>query len=523
VTAPYLLHQLLEAAAVSHPDGLAVVDGERTITYRDLDGRANQVAHLLIDLGVKRGDRVGLYLDKSIEAIVGLYGVLKAGAAYVPLDPKAPPARLGLIAADCGLRWLVSGRQRAEWATLRDAGATFECVVVLDAADVPDRATLGFRCETTSTVDRMPAISPQVEAIGFDLAYILYTSGSTGQPKGVMLTHLNAITFVEWAADEFAVGPDDRLSSHAPLHFDLSVFDVYAAARGAAALVLVPASTSYFPIEVARFIDRHRITVWYSVPSILSMLALRGGLEPGALPSVRTILFAGEVFPTRYLRQLMSLVPHARFVNLYGPTETNVCTWYEVDSLPAGPSADDPIPIGRAIPNVDVFAITDDGHVAGVGESGLLYVRGATVMRGYWADPERTARVLGPSPRPSDGGDPAYFTGDLVEPMADGNLRFIGRRDAQIKSRGYRIELGDIEAALYGHGEVVECAAVAVPDEVFTNRIKAFVVVKGDLDASALSKFCGERLPRYMVPELWEFRPSLPKTSTGKVDRTALA
>jgi acyl-coenzyme A synthetase/AMP-(fatty) acid ligase len=231
------------------------------------------------------------------------------------------------------------------------------------------------------------------------------------------------------------------------------------------------------------------------------------------------VLFAGEVFPTKYLRRLMKLLPHVRFSNLYGPTETNVCTWYDVPPLP---EADDPIPIGHAIEGDEVFAVTEDGRVAADGEAGELYVRGATVMAGYWADPDKTGRVLVPNPVSGSRPGLVYRTGDLVRRRADGEYLFLGRRDAQVKTRGYRVELGEIESAIYAHPAVEECAVVAVPDELVTNRIKAFVVARHRLGEPELAAFCLQRIPRYMVPETVEFRSSLPKTSTGKVDRQAL-
>jgi len=250
-------------------------------------------------------------------------------------------------------------------------------------------------------------------------------------------------------------------------------------------------------------------------------LVLRGGLEVGALPELRTILFAGEVFPTRHLRRLTELLPHVRFANLYGPTETNVCTWWEVKSLP--PDDDEAIPIGGAITNVDVFAITEDGRRAEIGESGELYVRGPTVMQGYLGDPEKTAARLVSNPVGGVLDQPVYRTGDLVQPSADGSYRFLGRRDDQIKSRGYRIELGDVEAALHAHPGVIECAVVAVPDELVTHRLEAYVHARGELQASELIKFCSERIPAYMLPEAITLTGALPRTSTGKVDRRALA
>jgi amino acid adenylation domain-containing protein len=519
----YLLHHLLQASAAAYPNRPAVVDGARTMLFSELESRANQLAHFLIQIGVSRGDRVGLYLDKSLESLVGIYGALKVGAAYVPLDPQAPAARLAYIARDCDIRCLLTGKEKGKALNgLMAAGAPLETVIVLNAAAAPVAdVQRGVRVFSSQAIDEQPQSVPEEGTIHLDLAYILYTSGSTGVPKGVMLSHLNALTFVDWTVDEFGVRPHDRLSSHAPLHFDLSIFDIFAAAKAGAAVVLVPPAISVFPAEVSRFIRKNEISIWYSVPSILNMLTLRGNLKVGDFPDLRTMLFAGEVFPTKYLRHLMQLLPHVRFFNLYGPTETNVCTYYEVPSLAEGRV--EPIPIGKPIPNVEVIAVTRDGGLCAPGEIGELYVRGSTVMQGYWGDPERTANVLSSSPRGDQLHDPVYGTGDLVQEDQDGNYRFLGRRDAQIKTRGYRIELGEIETTLYAHPAVVECAVVAIPDELVTNRIKAYVVPRDHLQEADLIRFCSERIPRYMIPETFEFLEALPKTSTGKIDRQALS
>jgi L-proline---[L-prolyl-carrier protein] ligase len=515
------LHDLLSTSAASWPDEVAVVDGARSTTYSELERRANQLGHLLLDLGVECGDRVGIYLEKSIESLLAIYGTLKAGAVYVPLDLDAPPARLGYIAKDCEIRHLLTGSEKASrWSELVAAGAPIETIVVLNSPRGARDGTAPARLLGVQELEARPESSPPSATSSDDLAYLLYTSGSTGTPKGVMLSHLNALAFVEWAVARFDVQMDDRLSSHAPLHFDLSILDLFAAARAGAAVVLVPPGASVFPIELVRFIERTKISVWYSVPSVLGMIALRGGISGGDLAHLRAVLFAGEVFPTKHLRRLMALLPKARFYNLYGPTETNVCTYYEVPPLPEDKI--DPIPIGTPITDVDVFAVKDDGDVASPGEVGELHVRGPTVMRGYWANPKLTAEVL-VSDQAGGTGERVYKTGDLVCEDDDGNYLFLGRRDSQIKSRGYRIELGEIETTLLAHPAVVECAVTAIADEVFTNRIKAFVVVKEEVGEAELVRFSSERIPHYMLPDSFELVDALPKTSTGKIDRQRLA
>lgn len=518
----YLLPQLLTAAAEIAPNRMAVTDSSTGLTYAQLEMRANRVAHLLKEAGVKPKDRVGLFLPKSVDSIAGLYGIMKAGAVYVPLDPFAPAGRVAYIARNCGIRCLLTGREKAAaWETLLDHGAPVDVFVMLDAGAaevVPPRSGHLLAAEALAA---MSEATPPDRTIDLDLAYLLYTSGSTGQPKGVMLSHVNALTFVRWCHQYFKPTEADVFSNHAPLHFDLTILDIYVAAMARAQLVIVPPELSVFPIQVARFIEQYGITIWYSVPSILSMLVLHGDLAAGRLPTLRHVIFAGDVFPTKHLRALMHLLPHAQFTNLYGPTETNVCTYYRVPPLPAEQVS--PIPIGRAIDNVEVFAITEDGRQALAGEVGDLHVRGATVAYGYWGDHERTARGFVTNPM-GPAQDRVYRTGDLVRQNEDGEYLFLGRRDHQIKSRGFRIELGDIESALYAHPTVAECVVTPIPDEMVGNRIKAYVVRRDTAVTDVeLARFCATLLPKYMIPEQFVFLDALPKTSTGKVDRPALA
>jgi amino acid adenylation domain-containing protein len=500
---------------------MAVWARNRSLTYRELDERSTQLAHLLRQRGLKKGDRVGIFFPKCVESVVCMFGVLKAGGVYVPLDPQAPADRVGYIIGNCEIRVLLTSKERRASLTPEVINSLDFCVMTDDSGANGS----GNKIVPWAMLGEYPAApAPEVTLTETDLAYILYTSGSTGRPKGVMLSHQNALTFVEWCADKFKVRSEDRLSNHAPLHFDLSVFDVYNSIEAGASLYLVTEDLAMFPTSLANFIEKQAITVWYSVPSALMLLLLHANMKAEKIPQLRTILFAGEVFPMKYLRQLADLLPNVELFNLYGPTETNVCTFYHVERERLATL--DKLPIGIACENTEVFAVNDhDQIVTKPGQEGELYVRGPAVTYGYWADKEKTAKMVVPNRFQPNFNENMYRTGDLVTLAEDGNYFFQGRRDSQIKSRGYRIELGEIESALLSHPGVREAAAVAIPDDLVGNRIKAVVAAHEaqELKIADLQQFCATRIPKYMIPEQIEFCESLPKTSTGKIDRMRLS
>lgn len=511
-----LLHQLLEQSARRAPSAQALRWKGQGYTYSQVEAAANVVAKDLLAKGIRKGDRVGLFIEKSPAAVVAIYGILKTGAAYVPLDARSPIKRIAYILEDCTVRGLITTPQGLLRLKQNENFGEFcneqDLIVLEMQADLPQDT------EFSSAVD-----AADLDINEDDLAYILYTSGSTGQPKGVMLSHRAGLSFATWGAEYFKLESDDKVSSHAPFHFDLSIFDLFSSAAAGACVCLIPSETMLFPHTLAEWIAKEQITVWYSAPTALTQLVLHGGLDKLELSKLRDVLFAGEVFPTKYLKQLQILIPQARFHNLYGPSETNVCTMWSVPQL-----ADDyegTIPIGKACADLEVFAINEKGILAEVDEVGELYVYGPGLMLGYWAQPEKTKAVLAPHPLHPEMPGKTYRTGDLVRQAADGNYHFIGRRDHQVKSRGYRIELGEIEATLIGHADIIEAVVMAVPDEELGNLLHAYIVLHPDkiLDHNEISSFCRKALPAYMIPAEFHLAQSLPKTSTGKIDRTRLA
>jgi amino acid adenylation domain-containing protein len=526
----FLLQQLLTESARNYPDKEAVRFQEQSLTYSQLDRYTNQVARVLGQAGVKRGDRVGFYVHKSLASVISIFGILKAGGVYVPLDPAAPARRLAYITRNCGIRLLLTSTEKlAAVSEFFVEGTPIEALVLTDdkeveAVNLPETVQLisWEFCQNQPAEPVRPA-----GTIETDLAYILYTSGSTGDPKGVMISHRTIFTFINWCFETFRMTENDRVTSQAPFHFDLSTFDLFVTVKAGGTVVLVPEKLSVFAVQLVRLLQDEQITVTYLVPSILTMMVTLGRLKNHNLSKLRTILFAGEVFPIKYLRDLAELIPQADYFNLYGPTETNVCTYYKVQPHDLAEDKTEPVPIGVACENIEVFAVSEQGELVWEpGREGELWVRGSCVSQGYWGDPEKTARGFVHNDFNPHYNEMAYRTGDIVTLDEDGrNWRYIGRRDHMIKSRGYRIELGEIEAALYNHEHIMEAAVIPIPDEVVGNRIKAFIVTDEPdlLDAKAVKAHCVQYLPGYMIPEFVEFRETLPKTSTGKVNRTLLA
>lgn len=521
-----LLHQLLQKSSLKYPDKIAVIEGKNSISYQELDFISNQLAHNLIKFECKKGDRIGIYLNKSIEAVISIFGILKAGGIYVPLPTSVPVKRIISLIEDAEIHTIITHEKQFQSLNkFLDSSSPLTTVIFTDDSltnlnNYPQKL-INWR-EILHSVLIPP--SPPLKGGDLqpeDIAYILYTSGSTGKPKGVMISHRASLNFVNWSYNCFQVEPSDRLSNHAPLHFDLSIFDIFTTIKAGATVILIPPSLSVFPLNLAHYIAEQEITIWYSVPSILIQLTLQGELKPEQFSHLRHILFAGEVFPLKYLKQLMEALPNVNYHNLYGPTETNVCTYYPVTKI--SDEEENSLPIGKACANLEIFAINEQGKIAEIEEIGELYVSGLSLMSGYWGMSQATDQVLVKDPRFADSTTKVYRTGDLVKLKKDGNYLFLGRQDNQIKSRGYRIDLGEIESIIYKNADIQEGVVIAIPDEQIGNKLLAFVVLLPNLDINTrdLASFCAKYLPKYMIPE-FEIRASLPKTSTEKIDRTLL-
>jgi amino acid adenylation domain-containing protein len=518
-----LQHWVTEQASRRPEAGALVFQGER-VTYAALEEASNRLAHLLKDAGCRRGDRVCLLTPKSPAAIVAILGVLKADAVYVPLDPGSPVPRLEQMIAACDNRWiLASGPVGATLDGLfRAPGfAATHAIGWLGVDAPPPGVAAPF---SLADLTAYPTTLPPTANGPQDPAHILFTSGSTGVPKGVVITHASVRCFVQWAVSYFGTAPTDRISGHPPLHFDLSTFDMFGTFAAGAELHLVPPELNLLPHKLAELIRSAELTQWFSVPSVLNYMAKFDVVRDGDFPSLRRVLWCGEVFPTPPLMYWMQRLPHVTFTNLYGPTEATIASsYYTVPSCPT--SEDAVIPIGQACGGEELLVLDAALGPVPPGEVGELYIRGAGLSPGYWRDPAKTRAAFVPYPGGTDPGDRVYRTGDLAARGADGLVRFLGRADSQIKTRGYRVELGEIEVALHALGTLRECAVVGVPSQDFDGVAIccAYVPLAGaDVTPGGLRDALARALPSYMLPSRWLAFDELPKTTNGKIDRRRL-
>ncbi len=516
-----LLQNWISEQAQRRPEAIAVVMEEQTLTYGQLDYASNRLARLLKAAGCEKGDRVCFAIPKSPAAIVAIAGILKADCMHVPIDSSSPAPRVAKVLRSSQPRYLlgVSG----SLSLLEELFLQPEIAASVKVGWMEDSAPAAKNFTATFTAKDIQSHSG--EALEYanqssDPAHILFTSGSTGDPKGVVITHANVIAFVEWATQYFGMNASDRVSCHPPLHFDLATFDIFGAFAVGAQLHLVPPMLTLLPNKLAEFIRHAELTQWFSVPSVLNYMAKFDVVKPDDFPSLERLLWCGEVFPTPALIYWMQRLPHVTFTNLYGPTETTIASSYY--TIPACPvDASQPIPIGMACSGEELMVLDQQLHPLAQGEVGDLYIGGVGLSPGYWRNDGATNSAF----LSANGHGRIYRTGDLAKVCADGLVHFVGRADTQIKSRGYRIELGEIEVAMNAVKELKECAIVAVPTDGFENNLIccAYVPQNGAaVTPQILRRQLSAVLPSYMLPSEWLAFDRLPNNGNGKIDRHKL-
>lgn len=486
----------LRASAIRHPDKDAIVARERTLTYRELDEAADRVARGLAHLGVRRGDRVAIVLPNGAEAAMAIYGVLRAGAAFSPLNPTIKEDKLAYVLGNSGASAVICDADRSG---------------VVEAA-----VGHGKQIPVVSDVDGLApeGESPQ-EPVSVDLAGLIYTSGSTGDPKGVTLTHANMAFAADSIVEYLEMNDDDRVLCVLPLSFDYGLFQLLMCVRVAATLVLEPGFT--FPGRVVQLLEEQEITGLPGVPTVFQVLTGLKGLAERELPHLRYLSNTGAALPAESIEAIRATFPKARLYSMYGLTECKRVSYLPPEQLEHRITS-----VGIPIPGTEAWIEDDEGRVAGPGEVGELMVRGAHVMQGYWNDPEATAERLRPGRWPWER---VLATGDLFRSDDEGYLYFVGRRDDIIKSRGEKVAPREVEDVLHGVDGVREAAVVGIPDRLLGQAIHAHVAPHegSELDPDALKRACAERLEDFMVPQQVVVHDELPRTSNGKIDRLALA
>jgi len=503
------LHELFEGRVERSPDAVAAVCEGRQLSYRELNQRANQVAHYLVGLGVGAESLVGLCVERSLEMIIGILGILKAGGAYVPLDPAYPTERLAFMAHDTQSAVVLAQEH------LRGKLLGYEARVVCLDSD-------------WGSIARQPVTNPGSGVRSEHLAYVIYTSGSTGTPKGTLVTHRNVTRLFAATQSWFQFDGRDVWTLFHSYAFDFSVWELWGALLYGGRLVVVPFEISRSPQAFYQLLCKERVTVLNQTPSAFrQLMGVEEAADKGEELFLRLVIFGGEALDIQGLRPW--LLRHGdeqpRLVNMYGITETTVHVTYRPLSS-ADLSSMRQSPIGVPIPDLQVYVVDAHQNLLPVGVAGEMYVGGEGVARGYLNRPELSAERFLPDSFSDKPGARLYRTGDLARILPDGKLEFLGRVDHQVKIRGYRIELGEVEAVLGQHPEVREVVVVVREDDPGDKRLVAYIVEQDQLDHAHLLRdlrgFVRAKLPEYMVPSAFVVLDSMPLTPNGKVDRRAL-
>jgi acyl-CoA ligase (AMP-forming) (exosortase A-associated) len=515
----FLIWHLLRNRVRRTPDKEALVHGEQRLSYREVYKQAASLAASLRTTHIKRGDRIGIYLEASIPQVISIFGISQAGGVYVPINALLHTEQVMHIALDCGMTGLVTTSSKlASLADLIPQIPSLEFLVVTGEGEIPVTRIPVYRFDELCSAEA-PSVwaEPGIEK---DLAAILYTSGSTGKPKGVMLSHANIVAGSRIVSTYLEITEAERILAVLPFSFDAGMNQLMTAFEKGGTLVLI---NFVFAREIVQALLRERITGLAGVPTLWSLLAQPNStLDRQPLPHLRYITNTGGAMPQAVLRVLQQVLSTTKVFLMYGLTEAFRSTYLPPEELDRRPTS-----MGKAIPDTEILVLNEQGQVCKPGETGELVHRGPTVSMGYWNRPEDTARALRANPLlPPEMGDceRVCYSGDLVRMDEEGFLYFLGRRDAMIKSSGFRISPTEVEEVLFQTGKLRGAAVIGIPDEVLGQSIKAFVVSRdGDaLDGDALLALCAEKMPRYMVPKAIEVLTELPKTSSGKVDYPAL-
>ncbi len=514
-----LLNEFLERSANSFPDKVALICGGKKSTYNEINQKADSFARSLADLGLQRQERVIIQLENSVECIIALFGILKANGIFVILNPKIKPKKLAYIISDCRARILVTDVNHAQ--QLREVFQDSTCLQQMILTDMGKYPPLRGENEGINQrsfddlLQTAPSKAPSIRNIDIDLASLIYTSGSSGNPKGVMLTHLNMVTAANSITRYLDNKQDDIIIDTLPLSFDYGLYQVLMAFKLGATVVLEKGFI--FPEQVIKTVVKERVTGWPIVPTIAAMLCRLKNLEKHDFSCLRYISSTGQVLPTNHIARLREVFPGVKIYSMYGLTECKRVSYLSPDQLDKRPGS-----VGKAIPNTEVYIVDEAGEtIQEPGKSGELVVRGSTVMRGYWGLPEETKKALRPGLYP---GESVLYTGDLFKQDEEGYLYFLGRKDDIIKTSGHMVSPKEVENVLCEIDDVVEAAVIGIADDVLGSSVKAFVCLSpgSRLTEKEILDFCYKNLEDYAVPKSVVIRDSLPRTDSGKIQKRDL-
>jgi amino acid adenylation domain-containing protein len=510
------LEEFLEESARRLGGKTALVAGDRRLTYDDIERQANRLAHCLIASGVARGDRVMVYMENSVEAVLAVFAILKAGAVFVMINPTTKAEKFSYILNHCRAFALISDAAKFDSVRHVTSGTSLKAVFLSDAAGVAERQNGQsiLHLERILTDDNISPEPPQKRAIDADIAALVYTSGSTGRPKGVMITHLNAISAARSIIAYLENTESDIVLNVLPLSFGYGLYQVFMMFKVGGTVVL-ERSFGYLASTLDRMV-REKVTGFPMIPTISAVL-LQMDLSRWDFSQLRYLTNAGAAMPLEHIEKLRKLLPQVKIFSMYGQTECTRVTYLPTDQIDIRPAS-----VGRGMPNQEHYIIDEAGRRVGPGVVGELVVRGSHVMKGYWEMPEETDKALHPGRFPWE---KVLHTGDLFKMDEEGYLYFVGRKDDIIKTRGEKVSPREVEDVIYTLPGVAQVAVIGVPDVVLGSVVKAVIVPRpgAELTQQDVLRHCASRLDDYMVPKLVEFRAEMPTTGSGKIAKLVLA